>query len=111
VAVRTPETSVYSNKTTEDSKLRSRTHTHTRRRENLKSHIVMALVTSPVMDTAVKQWVQLWDQLLYEYEFNCHTRTVWLPRLPNLTLHAPILTGTSLVSTSEVCMSAILERF
>jgi hypothetical protein len=54
------------------------------------------MVTSPTMDTVVKQWVQLCDPLLHKKGFNCHTRRALLPWLPNLTFHDPTLSGSSL---------------
>jgi hypothetical protein len=44
--------------------------------------------------------------LLHKYFFSFHTRMIWLPRLPNLTLDSPRLTGASFASTYEVSGSA-----
>jgi len=54
--------------------------------------------------------VKLWGSLLHKYIFNCHTTVVWLPRLRNLTIESPWLTGAGFSSTSEVWTYAILKR-
>jgi hypothetical protein len=43
-----------------------------------------------------------YGSLLHKYGFSCHTRMIWLPWLPNLTLDRPRLTGASFASASEV---------
>jgi hypothetical protein len=67
-----------------------------------KLHTSVSMVTSPIMVTVIKQWVQPWDTLLHNYGSKCHTTFIRLPWLPYLPLDSPRLSGASFVSTSEV---------
>jgi hypothetical protein len=79
----------------------------------LHSLTTLNLVSIDTLHTivpVVEQWAQLWDPLLQKYGFSCHSRMVWLPWFPNLTLYSPGVTAASFASASEVWTSGILER-